>query len=89
MPKNNRTFGEMVKTVVRAIPRGKTLSYKEVAIKAGNPLAARAVARIMSQNFDGTIPCHRVICSNGDLGGYNRGGTEAKRKILQAEKITL
>lgn len=70
MPKNS-TFSEKVKEVVRGIPRGSTLSYKEVATRAGNPRAARAVARIMSANHDLTIPCHRVICANGTLGGYN------------------
>lgn len=65
-------FSEKVRDVVRKIPRGKTMSYKEVASKAGNPRAARAVARVMSQNFDSTVPCHRVICTNGTLGGYNR-----------------
>jgi len=71
MPKNNQTFSERVKAVVRCIPRGKTLSYKEVAELAGAPRAHRAVARVMSQNTDASVPCHRVIRSDGKLGGYN------------------
>ncbi len=67
------------------IPRGSTLSYKEVATRAGNPRAARAVARIMSANYDPNIPCHRIICSNGTLGGYNRGGVDAKKRLLEEE----
>ncbi len=61
----------IVKVVVRNIPRGKTLSYKEVASRAGNPRASRAVARIMSQNIDPSVPCHRVIHADGSIGGYN------------------
>jgi methylated-DNA-[protein]-cysteine S-methyltransferase len=64
------------------------MTYKAVALKAGNPQAARAVARIMAANFDPEIPCHRVIRSDGTLGGYNRGGIEAKREILEGEKNT-
>ena len=79
------TFTENVQHVVKAIPSGTTLSYSEVAGKAGNPKAARAVAMIMSKNYNPEIPCHRVICADGSLGGYNRGGTEAKRRILESE----
>ncbi len=90
MQRNNKiSLSDQIKKVVRAIPRGKTMSYKEVAIQAGNPRASRAVARIMSNNYDPDIPCHRVICSDGTLGGYNRGGIIAKRTILKAEGVIL
>lgn len=89
MPKNNKTFSEKVKDVVRKIPQGKTMSYKEVATKAGNPNGARAVARVMSANYDPTVPCHRVIRTDGGLAGYNRGGIDAKRKILQNEGVNM
>ncbi len=79
------SFSERVRAVVRAIPKGKTMSYKEVATEAGNEKAARAVARLMAANYDPEIPCHRVIRSDGGLGGYNRGGVEAKRAILASE----
>lgn len=79
-------FADTVRVVVKAIPKGKTRSYKDVAILAGNPKAARAVANIMAANFDQGVPCHRVICSDGTVGGYNRGGEEAKRVILENEK---
>ncbi|MCR4286040.1 MAG: MGMT family protein [Candidatus Kaiserbacteria bacterium] len=88
MAKNNE-FSAKVRDIVRGIKRGSTLSYKEVATRAGNPKASRAVAMIMSRNHDVTVPCHRVICSNGSLGGYNNGGTQAKEKILKGEGITL
>jgi O-6-methylguanine DNA methyltransferase len=80
-------FSQRVKDIVRNIPKGSTLSYKEVAARAGNPNAARAVAKLMSSNYDENIPCHRVIHSNGKIGGYNRGGEVAKKKILEEERL--
>ncbi len=80
-----KTFSEKVYAVVRAIPRGSMMTYSAVATKAGSPGAARAVGTLMAKNFDTTIPCHRVIRSDGALGAYNRGGTVAKRRLLQQE----
>jgi len=83
----SKTFSEKVKDIVRSIPKGKTMTYKEVAAKAGNPRAARAVGAIMRQNYDEAIPCHRVIASDGSMRGYNRGGIERKLEILHAEGV--
>lgn len=80
-----KTFTNHVRDIVRAIPKGKTMTYKEVATRAGNPRAARAVGAIMRSNFDHSIPCHRVIASDGTMRGYNRGGGAAKLRILQRE----
>jgi methylated-DNA-[protein]-cysteine S-methyltransferase len=80
-----KTFREKVQSVVRKIPKGKTMTYKEVAKKAGNAKAARAVGAIMRSNYDSSIPCHRVIRSDGSFGNYNRGGTLKKQAILKAE----
>ena len=82
-------FSEKVKQIVIQIPKGNVMTYKEVAVAAGNPKAARAVANIMANNFDKNIPCHRVIRSDGSLGGYNRGGTKKKRAILISEGFHL
>jgi len=82
-------FSDKVKEVVRNIPKGEVRSYREVAHLAGNIKAARAVANVMSGNYDLSIPCHRVIKSDGELGGYNRGGTAVKRKLLLAEGVIL
>lgn len=79
------SFSDRVRTIVKAIPPGQTMSYKEVAEACGRPKAARAVARIMASNFDETIPCHRVIHSNGEIGSYNRGGNRAKTARLISE----
>lgn len=89
MPKNNQSFSDVVKEIVRNIPKGTTMSYGEVAEIAQKPRGARAVARIMSSNYDSTVPCHRVICANGHLGGYNRGGILEKQKILEKEGLTF
>jgi methylated-DNA-[protein]-cysteine S-methyltransferase len=78
-------FAERVRVVVRAIPKGTTMTYKEVSMRAGNAGAARAVGTIMRNNFDLTVPCHRVIRSDGKIGEYNRGGSEKKRALLKAE----
>ena len=78
-------FSKKVKEIVKNIPNGATLSYKQVAIKAGNPKASRAVAKIMATNQDTSIPCHRVICSNGQLGGYNGLLGKSKEDLLAEE----
>lgn len=78
------TFAERVYSVVKKIPKGKVLTYQEVARKAGNQAAYRAVGNILNKNFNKTIPCHRVIRSDGKLGGYNREGKN-KAKILKKE----
>jgi O-6-methylguanine DNA methyltransferase len=65
------------------------MTYQEVATAVGKSAAARAVANIMAKNYDPTVPCHRVIRSDGKLGGYNRGGEAAKRAILVSEGVTL
>lgn len=78
-------FKEKVLKVVSKIPKGKTLTYKEVAKFAGSPNAYRAVGNIISKNYDPKIPCHRVIRSDGVVGGYNRG-VENKIKLLKKER---
>ena len=80
-----KTFKEKVYDVVRKIPRGKVMTYKEVARKAGRRRAYRAVGYFMSQNYDKKIPCHRVIRSDGRIGNYNRGGSSMKKKLLIKE----
>ena len=82
--KRNR-FKEKVFAIVKKIPKGKTLTYTEVAKRAGNAKAARAVGAVLRTNYDLKIPCHRVIRSDGGMGGYNRGGEKAKREILKRE----
>ncbi|MBI4093440.1 MGMT family protein [Candidatus Kaiserbacteria bacterium] len=79
------TFADNVRAIVKKIPKGETLTYKQVATSAGNRKAARAVGAIMRTNHDPDIPCHRVVRSDGSMGGYNRGGSLRKRSILASE----
>ncbi len=81
-------FRERVLAVVKKIHKGQTLSYQQVAARAGNPKVARAVGAILRTNFDPKIPCHRVILSDGKLGGYNRGKKQ-KIILLRAEKADI
>lgn len=86
-PHNKTTkFTDKVLTIVASIPKGQTMTYKEVAIAANSPKAFRAVGSIMAKNFNKNIPCHRVIKSNGQIGNYNRGGEVKKQEILKQEK---
>jgi len=64
------SFKEKVFKIVKEIKPGKFLTYKEVAKKAGNKNAQRAVGQILAKNRDSKIPCHRVILSNNLVGGY-------------------
>ena len=76
---------------LKKIPRGKVKTYSEVAKAIGKPLAVRAVANAIGKNpLVPQIPCHRVIRSDGSLGGYSgKGGIKAKRLLLKKEGVTL
>ena len=90
-------FTYKVLEVVSRIPRGQTMTYAEVAKAAGSPKAYRAVGNILHRNFrkrkeqlprirKRTIPCHRVICSDGLIGNYALG-RRTKERILVMEGI--
>ncbi|MFC1630035.1 MGMT family protein [Patescibacteria group bacterium] len=83
-----KDFQEKVYKVVRKIPRGKTLTYKEVANKTGFPLAWRAVGNILTKNRNPQIPCHRVIRSDGTSGGY-AFGRKKKIDLLKKEQVSI
>lgn len=78
-------FQQKVYAVVKKIPRGKTLTYSQVAERIGRPRSARAVGNALNKNYDPAIPCHRVVRSDGTPGGYNRGAKK-KIQILKKEK---
>jgi len=82
------TFQERVLKVVSDISKGSVLTYIEVARRAGKPRAYRAVGNILNKNYDSKIPCHRVIRSDGEAGGYNKG-TQKKAQKLRKEGIVL
>ena len=84
-------FEKLVWNEISNIPFGKTTTYKEIAIKIGHPNASRAVANACGKNpYPIIIPCHRVICSNGKLGGYSGpGGIPEKRRLLKLSLIHI
>ena len=84
-------FQLKVWTYLRKIPRGRVKTYSQVAKAIRRPLAVRAVANAIGKNpYAPKIPCHRVIRSDGSLGGYSgKGGVKTKRFLLQKEGITL
>ena len=80
-------FQRKVYEVVRRIPKGQVRTYAEVAGSIGKPKAARAVGQALKKNrWAPAIPCHRVIASDGRLGGYSAGGgLRRKRRLLERE----
>lgn len=82
-------FQHRVWQELEKIPYGEVITYGELARRAGNPKASRAVGQANHRNpIAILIPCHRVIAGGGKLGGYG-GGTEIKRKLLVLEGIWL
>ena len=84
-------FQIKVWSYLRKIPLGSVKTYSQVAKDIGKPLAIRAVANAIGKNpYAPKIPCHRVIRSNGSLGGYSgKGGVKTKRFLLKKEGIKL
>lgn len=84
MRKNpEQTFRSRVFAAVRAIPKGETRTYAQIAAAAGRARAYRAVGSILNGNYDPMIPCHRVVRSDGTLGNYNRGAARKKRLLAR------
>ena len=73
---------------ISKIPYGETRTYKDLAIAIGNPKSSRAVANAYGKNpYPPTIPCHRVIRTDGKLGGYSgKGGVITKKRLLLEEQ---
>ena len=80
-------FQLKVWSYLKKIPKGKLKTYAQVAKAIGKPKAVRAVANAIGKNpFPPIIPCHRVIRSDGKLGGYSaKGGIKTKKKLLKNE----
>ena len=76
---------------LKTIPKGTVKTYKDVAIAIKSPKSARAVANACGKNpYAPKIPCHRVIRSDGGLGGYSgRGGIKTKLSLLRFEKVDI
>tara|TARA_B100000475_G_scaffold190535_1_gene162761 strand:- start:233 stop:508 length:276 start_codon:yes stop_codon:yes gene_type:complete len=84
-------FQQKVWQYLKNIPKGKVKTYKQVAIAIKSPKSARAVANACGKNpYAPKIPCHRVIRSDGRLGGYSgKGGIRKKLELLRSEKIKI
>jgi len=83
-------FAARVIETVRRIPFGALRSYKWVAREAGSPKAARAVGQVLARNpLPIVVPCHRVVESDGSLGGYSGGGPDMKRRLIDIENGQL
>ena len=80
-------FQRLVWKEIEKIPYGETRSYQDIAIRIGMPKSYRAVANACGKNPLPIIrPCHRVICSNGEIGGYSiNGGVTLKKALLKCE----
>jgi O-6-methylguanine DNA methyltransferase len=84
-------FQRRVLQAVARVPRGKVATYSEIARRIDQPKAARAVGQALRHNpIPIVIPCHRVLASDGGLGGYTgRGGVRTKRQLLALEGVEL
>ena len=82
-------FQKKVWREISKIPKGKTKTYKEIAILVGSPKSYRAVANACGKNpYSPDIPCHRVIRSDGHIGGYSgSGGKKRKKQLLEQEGL--
>lgn len=81
-------FQQKIYKIVKTIPVGKVLNYKEVARLAGRPKAWRAVGNLLNKNTDAKVPCHRVVRSDGSVGGY-RYGPGHKACLLKKEGVLI
>ncbi len=82
-----KSFEDHVLEVVKSIPDGRVMTYGEVAKKAGNARASRAVGNLMAKNADKAVPCHRVVRSDGSIGMYNGLRGKKKEDILKKEGV--
>lgn len=83
-----QNFTQKVYAIVAAIPRGKVFTYAQVAKLAGSPQAARAIGNILNKNRNPKVFCHRVIRSDGSVGGFAFGNFR-KIKILRSEGVEI
>ena len=84
-------FQQKVWAALRTIPPGEVRTYTDIAVQIGHPSSARAVANACGKNpYAPEVPCHRVIRSDGSIGGYSaEGGSEKKRAMLREEGVHI
>ena len=87
---NKDSFRDRVYKLVTRIPKGKVSTYGDIAKALGNVRLSRAVGVALKLNPKPIeVPCHRVVKSNGELGGYSYGGLDMKKRLLKAEGIEI
>lgn len=87
---NNMKAADRVYAKLMEVPPGRVVTYGDLARAAGIKNGSRAVGRFMSQNpYPGMVPCHRVVMSDGKLGGYGFGGEQIKAGLLQSEGVSI
>lgn len=85
---DGQSFRQKVYMFASRIPKGKVVTYGQLAAMAGSPGAARAVGLFMKENPDlKTVPCHRVVAADGKLTGYSNGGISVKKQMLINEGV--
>ena len=85
---NTMKFQNKVFRATKKIPKGKVATYSQIAKIIGSPQAARAVGNALNKNCDPKVPCHRVVRSDGFVGGFRWGG-KAKIKKLKSEGVVI
>jgi len=88
LKKQTTSFQRKVYEAVKKIQKGKVLTYKEVAEQIGLSKSYRAVGNALNKNRNPGVPCHRVIRSDGSIGGF-RGGTKKKSSLLKKEGVII
>ncbi|HXF43862.1 MAG TPA: MGMT family protein [Candidatus Paceibacterota bacterium] len=83
-----KSFTEKVYAIAKRIPRGRVSTYGAIARAVGRPRSARAVGNALNRNPFGYVPCHRVVRSSGEIGGYARG-SRAKMERLRKEGVSV
>ncbi len=82
-------FAEQIYKLTARIPKGKVATYQGIAAALGQPKASRAVGNALNKNpYAPQVPCHRIIRSNGEIGGF-ASGPDKKRLMLQKEGVTV
>lgn len=81
-------FHKRVYNITKRIPRGRVVTYAVIARMLGNPRAARAVGNALNKNPYRDVPCHRVVKSDGSIGGFARGMKE-KLRLLAREGVKI
>ena len=89
LPKTMKTFTEQIYDIVRKIPKGKYMTYKEITAKIGRPNASRAIGTALSKNYFPNVPYHHIIRTNGKINKYNQKKIKTKLEILKKKNTIL